>query len=106
MDNQIQKNRSWLITTIIAIIFFGGALATEWIAADLAPKIRNYRWIAYVIGGISLIVTIILAVRTKRDSPALASSATSNRKISIGGRANNSTNIAGDNNTIKSSRNR
>jgi uncharacterized membrane protein len=106
MENETPKHRSWLIAAIIAVVFLGGGLSTEWIAADLEPKIRNYRWIAYVMGAASLIVTFILAVRTERESATNATSATSNREISIGGSANNSTNIAGDNNTIKPSKNR
>lgn len=106
MENQIPKHRSWLITALLTIIFFGGALATEWIASDLEPMIRNYKWIAYVIGGISLILTMVLAVRTTRESTNGGTSASSSRQISIGGSANNSTNITGDNNTVKSSRNR
>ena len=102
MENKIHQHRSWLISALVAIIFFAGALATKWIATDLEPMISNYRWIAYVIGAIFLVVTIILGVRTAGES---AGTATSNRKISIGGSANNSTNTAGDNNRINSSRN-
>jgi LytS/YehU family sensor histidine kinase len=103
MDNKIQKHRSWLISALVSIVFFAGALATKWIATDLEPKIANYRWIAYVIGGISLIVTIVLGVRSAGES---AVGATSSHNISIGGSANNSTNTIGDNNTVNSSRNR
>ncbi len=103
MENKIQRHRSSLIAVLVAIITFAGALATKWIATDLEPKISNYRWIAYVIAGISLFLAIILEVRKANES---AGGATSSRKISIGGSANNSTNTAGDNNTINSSRNR
>ena len=102
MENKIQNSRSWLVAALVAIITFAGALATKWIATDLEPKIHNYRWIAYVIAGIFLIVSIVLRVQTASGS---VSAATSNRHISIGGSANNSTNTAGDNNTINSSRN-
>ncbi len=103
MENKNRKHRGALVAMLVAIITFAGALATKWIATDLEPKIGNYRWIAYVIAGISLIVSIVLGVRTASES---GGGAISNRKISTGGSANNSTITAGDNNTINSSRNR
>jgi len=103
MENKIHKHRNWLISALVSIVLFAGAIATKWIATDLEPKIANYRWIAYVIAGIFLIVTIVFGVRSASES---ADSAASSRNISIGGSANNSTNTIGDNNTINSSRNR
>lgn len=103
MENKIQKHRSWLITALVSIVFFAGGLATKWIATDLEPKIANYRWIAYVIGGISLIVTVVLGVRSTAES---ADGGMPSPNISIRGSANNSTNTVGDNNRINSSRNR
>jgi hypothetical protein len=103
METKIHKYRSSLIAAAVCVISLAGTLASKWVATDLEPKIANYRWVAYVIVGISLIVSIVLAVRATGEP---AAGATSIRKVSIGGSANNSTNTAGDNNVIHSSRNR
>jgi hypothetical protein len=104
MESKVHKYRSSLIAAAVCVISLAGTIASKWVATDLEPKIATYRWVAYVIVGISLIVSIVLAVRAAAE-PA-AAGATSIRKVSIGGSANNSTNTAGDNNTINSSRNR
>ncbi|MGH9970421.1 MAG: hypothetical protein ACREBG_21875 [Pyrinomonadaceae bacterium] len=103
MESKIHKYRSSLIAAAVCVISFAGTLASKWVATDLGPKIANYRWVAYVVAGISLVVSIVLAVRAVGES---AAGAMSTRRVSIGGSANNSTNTAGDNNVINSSRNR
>ena len=101
MENKIQKYRSSLIAAALCVISFAGSLASEWVANDLEPKIANYRWVAYVIAGIFLIVSIVLAVRATGEP-----SAAPIRNVSIGGSADKSTITAGDNNVINSSKNR
>lgn len=102
-ESKTQKYRNSLIAATVCVISFAGTLASKLVATDLEPKVAHYRWVAYLIAGISLIVSIVLAVRASGDP---TTGATSIRKVSIGGSANNSTNTAGDSNVINSSRNR
>lgn len=65
------RRRMWVIPAIVALLAFVGGVARNLVASDLAPVLKPYRPVVWVVFGVALITAVGAAIydAQKRGEP-------------------------------------